>query len=288
MFPLRLLSLTLLPLLSVLALTSPRAASQEAAASKPMTEASAPSMPNAGGQPAAVRVPVIVELFTSEGCSSCPPVDKFLAQIDRLQPVPEALIIPLEEHVDYWDHDGWRDPFSDPAFTDRQSIYAQQFHLPGPATPEVVVAGRAQFLGNDYLKSRGAILEAARSPQAHISLTLSSGPESDTLHAAIRVEEYPSGLSKKDDKAEVRLAVTEDDLASQVKAGENSGKHLEHRATVRKFLTVGHAEEGKPFSTEAKIPLGKQWNRAHLHVVVFLEAHGSHEILGATTASLTP
>jgi len=281
----RRLSVSSLLLVPVLTLLSHSIASQDSA-SAPKSPAEAPSAPapRTDAPSAAARVPVIVELFTSEGCSSCPPADKFLAQIDLLQPVPEAQIIALEEHVDYWDHGGWKDRFSDTVFTARQRLYAQQFRLPSPATPEVVVAGRAQFMGNDFLKSGGAILEATRSPHAQIALTVVAGPEPEALHASIRVEGLPAGLSKKDDKAEVRLAITEDDLASQVKAGENSGKHLEHRATVRKFLSAGEVKSDKPFSADVKVPVSRDWNRAHMHVVVFLEGHGSHEIIGAVSA----
>ncbi|HKM90438.1 MAG TPA: DUF1223 domain-containing protein [Candidatus Acidoferrales bacterium] len=240
--------------------------------------------PSQRTQAAAPRVPVVVELFTSEGCSDCPPADKFLAELGRTQPVAEALIIPLEEHVDYWDHDGWRDPFSDPLFTWRQQWYAQHFGLAGPATPEMVVDGRAQFLGRAVGKMREAIVESARAPRALVALTLAPGGEKGALQATIRIQDYPSNLPEKDDKAEVRVAVTEDDLPSDVRAGENSGKHLEHQAVVRKLLSVGEVKPGEAFSKEVKIPLAREWNPEHLHVVVFLEAHSSHQIVGATTS----
>ncbi len=287
--------LSVLLLLPALALISPRAASQgtqapQSAAREPAPAGSQPASspvtapPSSGSQPVVARIPIVVELFTSEGCSDCPPADKFLAELGRTQPVAEALIIPLEEHVDYWDHDGWRDPFSDPMFTWRQQWYAQHFGLPGPATPEMVVDGRAQFLGRAVGKMREAIEESARAPQAQVALTLAPGAEKGVLQATIRIQDYPSNLTKKDDKAEVRVAVTEDDLASQVGAGENAGKHLEHEAVVRKLISAGEVKEGEPFSKEVKIPLAREWNPEHLHVVVFLEAHSSHQILGAATS----
>ena len=272
---------------AVSALALLAAATVLAARPAPQAGASSPSPAAASASPEAPRVAVIVELFTSEGCSDCPPVDKFLAQLGRNQPVPGVLIIPLEEHVDYWDNQGWRDPFSDALFTWRQQWYAQHFGLPSPATPEMVVDGRAQFLGRAIGKMREAIVESAHAPQARVTLTLAAGDDKDSLQAAIRVEDYPAGISKKDDKAEVRVAVTEDDLSSQVRAGENSGKSLEHQGVVRKLLSAGEVKTGEPFSKELKIPLGRGWNPQHLHVVVFLEAHSTHQILGAAIVPVT-
>jgi hypothetical protein len=234
------------------------------------------------------RVPVVVELFTSEGCSSCPPADKFLADLDRKQPIAGVQIIPLEEHVDYWDRDGWHDPFSSSVFTDRQVEYAQRFGLSGPATPQLVVAGREHYYLNSMPKSREAILEAMKSPQARVSLVLLTGADPEELRAGIKVEDYPASLPKKDDRAEVRVAVTEDGLASDVRAGENSGKHLDHRAVVRKFISAGEVKPDHPYSSEVKVPLARQWNRDHLRIVVFLEARGSHHIVGAASAPVSP
>jgi hypothetical protein len=232
------------------------------------------------------RNPVVVELFTSEGCSSCPPADALLAELDRTQPVPGALIIPLEEHVDYWNSDGWRDPFSSAAFTSRQEAYARRFGTSGPYTPQMVVAGRTELLGSASREARAAISAAAREPRIEVSLVVAAGtPPDAALRATIRVEAFPQGVRE---AAEVFLAITEDGLASQVSAGENSGHRLEHRAVVRKLISAGRAEPGRPFAANVDGRIAPAWKRENLRVVVFLEGASTGQILGAATSPAIP
>ena len=117
------------------------------------------------------RTPVLVELFTSEGCSSCPPADALLAKLDHDQPIDGAQIIVLGEHVDYWDGQGWHDRFSSHDYTDRQSEYSSRLHFPDVYTPQMIVDGTEQFVGNDAAHAQRAIQHAAQTPK--ITLTLS-------------------------------------------------------------------------------------------------------------------
>src|SRR5574337_814125 len=119
------------------------------------------TVPASGGP----RAPVLVELFTSEGCSSCPPADALLARLDQTQPVSGAEVIALKEHVDYWDHLGWRDPYSSELFTARQNAYAHAFGKDGIYTPQMIVDGRTEFVGSRESLARQAIRRAAQEPK---------------------------------------------------------------------------------------------------------------------------
>ncbi len=237
-----------------------------------------------GGSPAPARVPVVVELFTSEGCSDCPPADALLAELDRTQPVPGAWIIPLEEHVDYWNSQGWRDPFSSAAFTERQEAYVRHLGIASPYTPQMIVAGRTQFVGSKSHTARAAIAAAADAPGIEVALEVATGAPPDySFRATIRAAALPAGVRE---AAVVHLAITEDALASDVGAGENAGRHMEHRAVVRKFIPAGKMEPGKPFSGIVDGRIAPGWKRENLRMVVFLEGKSTGKILGAATTAV--
>ena len=183
------------------------------------------------------RAPVLIELFTSEGCSSCPPADTLLAKLDELQPVTGVTVIALEEHVDYWDHQGWRDPFSAAEFTARQQRYAGLLHIESPYTPEMVIDGRSEFVGND----------SERALPVHVMVKDKSG---DRISLAVNVDATkPSG--------DVLLAIAETGLASDVVRGENAGRNLKHSAVVRKLSTIGKLKSGEVFSAAPLVRLAK-------------------------------
>src|SRR5271163_244687 len=117
------------------------------------------------------RTPVLVELFTSEGCSSCPPADALLAKLDHDQPIQNAEIIVLGEHVDYWDNLGWHDRFSSHEYTERQSQYSARLGVDGVYTPQMIVDGSDQFVGNDSTHARRSITSAAQKAKLNLSLS---------------------------------------------------------------------------------------------------------------------
>ena len=191
----------------------------------------------AEAQPAAT--PVLVELFTSEGCSDCPPADRLLEQLEQAQPVPGTQVIVLSEHVDYWDHQGWKDPFSTHFFSERQEEYARRLRLEGPYTPQMVVDGVTEFVGSDSRRALSAIGAAARSPKARIRIAHLSG-------AGVRVEVDPlSGHA-----SGVYLAVVQKIGASQVLRGENRGRNLHHVSIVRRIEALGKENGRAPFVKE--------------------------------------
>ena len=227
---------------------------------------------------------VVVELFTSEGCSSCPPADALLARLDDQQRLGNAEIIALEEHVDYWDQQGWRDPFSGAQWAARQQEYASSFGNEGVYTPQMVVDGRAEFVGSSQGKAKTTIVQAAEQPKADVALTgLDTG--SEKAHVRIAVTKLP-GVTTRD--AHIWLAVTETGLHSNLKAGENSGQDLHHAAVVRSLRKVGDAKAGKDiaYSSEQEVRLDSAWKRENLRVVVFVQDPKSRHILGAASLRL--
>lgn len=231
------------------------------------------------------RSPVIVELFTSEGCSSCPPADKVLAELESAQPVAGAEIIALSEHVDYWNYIGWSDPFSSEAFSARQGAYASVFSNDGVYTPQMVVDGQAEFIGSNSEKARTAIARLAKIPKAEVTIDSAQAETPSTVKLKVSVAKLPK-LST-GDIAEVLLAITEANLSSQVVRGENTGRKLNHTAVVRELRSLGSvASSTKPFETETTVMLGKDWKRGNLKAVAFIQERRQKRILGAALINL--
>lgn len=235
-----------------------------------------------------VRSPVIVELFTSEGCSSCPPADAVLAQLQKTQPVDGAEVIALSEHVDYWNYIGWSDPFSSAAFSARQGVYAKAFGQEDNVyTPQMIVDGQAEFLGSGMNKALEAIAKAARSPKADMRIAISktqTGKDRLSIRLGVSVKNVPP--VSRGDVAEVILAITEDDLSSNVSRGENSGRKLAHTAVVREMRALGRVDPAKAFESETNAVIANGWKRDDVRVAVFLQERAHRRVLGAASIKL--
>ena len=231
------------------------------------------------------RTPVVVELFTSEGCSSCPPADALLAQLAAEQPVAGAQVIPLEEHVDYWNGQGWFDPFSSWEFTERQQEYGRKFDTGSVYTPQMIVDGHSEFIGSHGRQAQQSIAQAAQ--QAKTAVRLTVAPD-DPRAAALQVSIGRLAGATPKDKAEIFLAITEAGLHSNVKAGENAGEDLHHAPVVRVLRKIGQADPEKDtaFAADQSLSLTGSWKRENLRAVVFLQEKKSRRILGAASIPL--
>jgi hypothetical protein len=242
----------------------------------------------AGAQAAAdapERSSVVIELFTSEGCSSCPPADGFLSKLETEQPIPGVEIIALEEHVDYWNHDGWEDPFSRQEWTERQQEYVARFKGDTPYTPQMILNGEKVMALKSGAEVEQTILQAAKEDRTEVSIVAVA---SDKLDAA-KFEVHVGNLPGAQDKADVWMAVTEEGLHSDVKAGENKGKMLEHAAVVRTLEKIGStpAKGATPFVANPQIKLKANWKRENLRVVVFVQDRKSWRIVGAASVKVS-
>jgi len=225
-------------------------------------------------------VPVLVELFTSEGCSSCPPADALLSALSNAS-LPGALIVPLGLHVDYWDEQGWKDPASMPQATARQSAYALALGNGDRIyTPQLVVDGRDEMIGTDAPAIKKAITKALAAPHVRIALRVDRDGEALVAHTTIA--DLPADAVK--ERVDVVLAVTEDGLMNVVKRGENAGRTLRHDAVVRSLTPMGRIEAAGEVSGRATLNRG--WRGDRLHAVVFLQGRKSQRIWGAAVASI--
>jgi hypothetical protein len=224
---------------------------------------------------------VLVELFTSQGCSSCPPADRLLTRLGTERGIA---IVPLAFHVDYWNHGGWTDPFSKHAWSARQEAYVRRFSLPAEYTPEAVVGGAVQLVGSREADLRSAIAAAAARPAAEISLALERAD--DKTVAKVRIERPATLLSR---RLDLMVAVFETGLETKVGGGENGGEVLHDDYVVRTLERAAKLESASPPRTELAIPLrlepGGQPSR--VGVAVFLQDPKTLEVFGAAAVPVS-
>ncbi len=214
--------------------------------------------------------PVLVELFTSEGCSDCPPADALLQRLDSTQFVPGAMAIVLSEHVTYWNHQGWRDPFSFDEMDTRQQDYSARFGLNSVYTPQMVVDGEEQFVGSDIKTLTHAVQKAASSTKLSVEIV---DPSLQNGKAVFSLKNAPDG-----GKARWYAALAEDATHSEVARGENAGRTLHHVAVVRVLHELKCSGDGQIFSMRIE----STTNAGGLRLVVFaIDPHSGKVIAAA-------
>lgn len=223
--------------------------------------------------------PVLVELFTSEGCSSCPPADEFLARLDAQRVVGGAQVIVLSEHVTYWDRPEWNDPFSLQSVTDRQQDYGNRFRLDSVYTPQAIVDGEAQMTGSDGNALLRAIAQAAASPTIELAIE-----DAQWSGNAVRFKVRAGAGSTVPPSATLTAAVADDSAQASIGGGENAGRKLRYVAVVRAMKNLG---KGTPDGRELELKASDAGKAGPIRLVVFLTDPRSGHVLGVAEQSLT-
>ena len=217
----------------------------------------------------------VIELFTSEGCSSCPSADKWLSTLKSNQGLWKD-IIPMALHVDYWDYLGWKDPYSQPMFSERQRRYAQAFGLRGIYTPQMIVNGQDEFVGSREETAK-SVIQKAFTQSAICTISITKIDQNDEF-VTVNYE-----ISGKMNDAVLNLALVQEDGTSDVKRGENRGRHLENVNIVRDFLSMELA--GKKSGVQ-QLKMPEKVNLGHFSVIAFVQDIETMKILGAVSSAI--
>jgi hypothetical protein len=231
------------------------------------------SQPQAANQRA-----VLLELFTSEGCSSCPPADDLLRKIDGKHIGEGVLIVGVSEHVNYWDHDGWKDPFDSSSITDRQNDYGQRFHLASVYTPQIVVNGEVQVSGND----RPALLQAIQKMETEQGGTvkiISAKIDGNAIQADVS---FAGDVPKHG--ADVFAVVAQDETTEHVTAGENKGRTLVNASVARTLVKAAKIHEAGKTTVHIPLPNDLQTTPdRRRHLIVWVQEPNAGPVLGVDT-----
>ena len=223
---------------------------------------------------------VLVELFTSEGCSDCPPADALLAQLDSTQYVPGAQAIVLSEHVTYWNHEGWRDPFSLDAMTGRQEVYQHQFSLSEAYTPQIVVDGAEQMVGSDSAKVESAIARAATTSKLDIKIEDAHRAADGSVNFQFA---YPPRLKRHSWRCWRKTL-----RIPRFHARGNAGRTLQHVAVVRVLKEFGSsATDGRPLRLSGANLSGAEKAGTPVRLVVFLVNRKTGHVVAVAEQTLS-
>ena len=256
-----------------------------------LTQNSTSAMPQDEAVTKANAKPVaVIELFTSEGCSSCPPADSNLMRISTREPTSDGTIIPLSFHVDYWNYLGWNDPFSQEAFSERQRDYARGAKQKGVYTPQMIVNGKYAFNGSDERLSDEAIRLSLSRPVTHVvDLRVSKSTTADTLMVSYSVgpakvtsePDAAAGAENVDAEFQINIAVATDVESVEVARGENGGRELSHVWVVKNFdVRQLKSDKGVIEIDPAIVSVG------HTRIVAYVQAKSTREITGAAAVEL--
>jgi hypothetical protein len=224
---------------------------------------------------------VLVELFTSEGCSSCPSADALLQQVNGRYSDSGQLIVGVSEHVTYWNSLGWSDPFSSPTYTERQNAYGQRFHLDSVYTPQMVINGQEQIVGSNSAGLLRAIRKEDQMSQMDVHIASAS------LDGNILTLDFSVSGTIPGKGAEIYAILADDKTSSNVLRGENSGRTLSHVSVAWTITRVANLQEATELTI--RLPLaGYIQQSSHLgrHLILFAQAPGFGQVLGVDTLSL--
>jgi hypothetical protein len=226
------------------------------------------------------KQPVLIELFTSEGCPTCPPADRNLNFLETEQPFAEADLITLSLHVDYWNSRTWKDEFSSPMFSRRQDIYGQIFKISSVYTPQMIIDGQMQFAGTDLAKMQKAIVESAKSEKGKVELSTVEEKNGETK-LKVKISDLP-----KHEISTVFLAVAEDNLTSS-RTGSSGAKRA-FTSVVRELKSLGFlSTEQKNMEAETLLQFQPSWKMENLKLVVFVQENGSRKVSAIGKHTLT-
>lgn len=251
----------------------------------PMLGCGSPATELSSAESREASATVLVELFTSEGCSSCPPADALLSQLLEQQPIDGVQIVALAEHVDYWNYLGWTDEFSSATFSERQAEYQRTVFPSRPIyTPQLVVDGALESIGSDRDAVHSAVQKAARVAKARLRVQATRA-RANEVDVTLDVE-IPPSLERRG-PADVFVAISENELVTAVERGENRGRTLSHSAVARRLTVAGEiGATAGTFSGVTVVPLEATWDVDALRVVAFVQDRAGRMVLGAAAAPI--
>jgi hypothetical protein len=193
-------------------------------------------------------------------------------------------LIVLSEHVDYWDHDGWKDPHSSHSLTDRQNVYADHLGLKSVYTPQMVVDGTTEFLGSNGPSAKQAIEKARDLEKTTVRISGVSRENPGTLQAHVETDPLPE--SSRARKADVYVVLALNHAESQVAGGENKGRRISHVAVLQSLTKVGTVEKSKNFAQDVRVKIDPRVDHTNLRLIAFVQEPGQGKVLGAALQRL--